>query len=75
MTSKETERRLLTIPAAANYLSATTWAIRSLIWNGELAYVRLGRRHLIDRADLDALVDREKLWEGVQKVHSDQTSR
>lgn len=69
MTTKDTECRLLTIPAAANYLSSTTWAIRSLIWNGELAYVRLGRRHLVDRADLDALVDREKLQEGEQNRH------
>lgn len=66
MTSKETECRLLTIPAAASYLSATTWAIRCLIWEGALPYVRLGRRHLVDRADLDALVDRHKLQEGAR---------
>ncbi len=70
MATKTTESRLLTIPAAAEYLSTTTWAIRSLIWDGALAYVHFGRRYLLDRADLDALVDRNKLHEGAQKEHS-----
>ena len=66
MAAKTTECRLLTIPAAAEYLSTTTWAIRSLIWDGALAYVHFGRRYLLDRADLDALVDRNKLQEGAR---------
>ena len=75
MTAKNTERRLLTIPAAAEYLSTTTWAIRSFIWDGALAYVHFGRRFLLDKADLDALVDRNKLQEGEQNGHSGATGR
>ena len=56
--------RLLTLPAAAEYLSCTVWALRSRIWEGTLPFVKLGRRHLLDIADLDALADREKRREG-----------
>ncbi len=49
--------RLLTIQAAAVYLSATVWAVRQLIWSKELRAIRMGRRIVIDRSDLDALVN------------------
>lgn len=55
-----TERRLLTIQAAAHYLSTTAWAIRSLIWSREVPFLRLGKRFLLDVRDLDAYVDRSK---------------
>ena len=51
------EKRLLTLPQAAGFLSTTVWALRGLIWDGKLPYVRLGRRFLLDVRDLDELVD------------------
>lgn len=54
------ERRLLTIQAAADYLSTTPWAIRSLIWGRDIAFLKLGKRYLIDRRDLDAWIDKNK---------------
>lgn len=50
--------RLLTIKQAATYCSCTVWAVRQLCWSGELRSIRIGNRILIDRADLDAVIDR-----------------
>ncbi len=44
---------LLDLRAAAKYLSASTWAVRRLIWRGELPYKRLGKKFVIPRAALD----------------------
>lgn len=54
------EPRLLTIKDAAAYLSATVWFLRTLAWEKKIAFVRLGKRLLFDRKDLDAFVDRMK---------------
>ena len=53
-------QRLLTFQEAAATLGTTVWAVRSLVWDGELPYVPIGKRHLIDPADLDKLVSRLK---------------
>lgn len=52
--------RLLTIREAASYLSSTVWFVRSLIWNKEIPHLRLGKRLVIDRADLDSFVAAQK---------------
>jgi excisionase family DNA binding protein len=52
--------RLLRIQQAAEYLSATPWFIRSLIWSRAIPFLQLGKRHLIDVRDLDAYVDSQK---------------
>jgi excisionase family DNA binding protein len=54
------EPRLLGIKQAAIYLGCTIWAIRSLIWNKKIPSLKLGNRLLLDKADLDAFVDRYK---------------
>jgi excisionase family DNA binding protein len=53
--------RLLTVKDAAAYLSCTVWCIRSLIWSRKIPYLKLGKRFLIDRADLDSFVEQEKI--------------
>jgi excisionase family DNA binding protein len=52
--------RLLTVSAAAAYLSCAVWAVRVLLWKKEIPFIRLGKRFLIDRADLDDFVERRK---------------
>ena len=52
--------RLLTLKAAAAYLSCSLWAIRELVWNRELPHIRIGRRVLIPREDLDAFIEKQK---------------
>lgn len=54
------ERRLFTLEQAACYLSVSPWTVRDLQWAGRLPRVNLSRKLLFDRADLDALIDREK---------------
>lgn len=57
-------QRLLTLPEAARYLSCKLWAVRELIWKGQLPYTRFGKRFQVDVKDLDELVEREKRCEG-----------
>jgi hypothetical protein len=59
--------RLLDLPAAAEYLSVSVWAIRDMESSGALRRVQLPgvggtliRKVLFDRADLDRLVDNSK---------------
>ena len=59
--NQQPESRLLGIPQAAIYLGSTVWAIRSLIWENQIPYVKIGKRLLLDRSDLDAFVDGNKV--------------
>jgi hypothetical protein len=59
--------RLLSLPAAAGYVGASTWLIRRWIANGDLTRVRLPGadgadvdRLLIDVSDLDAIIEAGK---------------
>ena len=54
------EPLLLDIHGAARMLSATPWAVRSLLWDGKIPYVKIGRKHLISPDDLRAYIAREK---------------
>jgi excisionase family DNA binding protein len=55
------EPRLLTIKQAAVYLGTTEWFIRSTgVWDRKIPHVRLGKRILFDRCDLDRFVDDQK---------------
>ncbi len=44
---------LLDLKSAAKYLSASIWAVRRLVWRGELPYKRIGKRYVIPRQALD----------------------
>ena len=52
--------RTLSLKAAAEYLSISHWTLRKLIWNGEIPSIRVGRKILIDKKDLNAWVDWNK---------------
>jgi excisionase family DNA binding protein len=45
---------------AARYLGVTSSFIRSQIWSGTLPAMMLGKRHIIDRKDLDSFLERQK---------------
>ena len=49
--------RLLTIKQAAIYCACAVWAVRQAIWSKELQACTIGRRLVIDRADLDSFID------------------
>lgn len=57
--------RMLTVPAAAEYMGTTQWFIRTLCWEykkgGEgLPHLIFGKRICIDKADIDAFIERQK---------------
>lgn len=52
--------RLLTVAAAAEYLSTTVWQVRTLGWERRLPTIKLGNRFLFDRADLDRFIENLK---------------
>jgi excisionase family DNA binding protein len=45
--------RTLTIPAAARYLSCSVKFVRTLIWSRQIKYIKVGRRFVITREELD----------------------
>ena len=55
------ESRLLSQQDAASYLGISYWTIRDLVFRHELPFVKIGRRILVDRRDLDAYLDRSKI--------------
>ena len=63
--ARDGPKRLFTLNEAGAYIGLSHWRVRSLIYSG-LAYVRLGRRILIDLKDLDALIDSKKQRECVR---------
>lgn len=59
-TSPSPSALLVDIPTAAQILASTRWAVRELLWSREIPHIKVGRRFLIDPADLRAFVDRRK---------------
>ena len=53
--------RLLSAKDAAAYLGAHVWAIRQMVRNREMPYVQIGRKHLIDKVDLDKFIEKNKI--------------
>lgn len=62
MTKKPTpvEPRLLNVKAAAEYLGATVWFVRTIAWEKKIKSVMFGNRLLFPREELDSFVDRAK---------------
>jgi len=56
--------RLLSQQEAAAYLGISYWTLRDLTFRGEVPHVKIGRRILVDRLDLDAYLDRAKIHQG-----------
>ena len=54
------EPLLLDCQGAARMLSSTTWTVRNLLWAKKIPFVKIGRRFLIDPADIRAFIAREK---------------
>jgi len=51
---------LVDIKGAAHLLSSTAWTVRNLLWTKKIPFVKIGRRFLIDPADIRAFIAREK---------------
>jgi excisionase family DNA binding protein len=59
-----TQSRLLSQEAAARYLGVSKWTLRDLLFRGDIPYVKIGRRLLIDVQDLDAYITQSKIQHG-----------
>ena len=51
---------LVDINGAAKLLSSTPWTVRGLLWGRKIPFIKVGKRFLIDPADLRNFIAREK---------------
>lgn len=58
--SSTTGTRLLGLREASQYLGLSYWTLRGMLYRGDLACVKAGRRILIDRQDLDSWIEEHK---------------
>ena len=56
--------RLLDIPTAAVYIASTSWHIEEMCRSGELPYLVIGKRRVIDVQDLEAWIRGQKKHTG-----------
>lgn len=56
--------RLLSQRESATYLGISYWTLRDLTFRGEIPHVKIRRRILVDRLDLDAYLDGMKVRSG-----------
>ena len=54
-------KRLYSIKELVKEIGATEWFWRTQIWDGQLPYVQVGRKMLIDRNDIEAFIQKHKL--------------
>jgi excisionase family DNA binding protein len=54
-------KRLYSIKELVEEIGATEWYWRTQIWDGQLPYVQVGRKMLIDREDVEAFIQKHKL--------------
>jgi excisionase family DNA binding protein len=54
------EPLLLDIRGTARVLSSTVWTVRSLLWNGEIPFIKIGRKFLITPEDLRTFIEQKK---------------
>jgi excisionase family DNA binding protein len=59
-----TDHQLLTVPQIADELQVTAQTIRNWIDHGSLPAVRIGRAFRVQRADVDALLERASAESG-----------
>jgi len=53
-------QRLLDIYQAANYLGLSHWSVRESINSGTIPYVKILKRKMIDKNDLDRIISQNK---------------
>ena len=53
-------KRLYSIKELVKEVGATEWFWRTQIWDGQLPYVQVGRKMLIDREDVESFIQKHK---------------
>ena len=54
-------KRLYSIKELVKIIGATEWFWRTQIWDGQLPYVQVGRKMLIDHKDVEAFIQKHKV--------------
>jgi len=54
------KKRLYSIKELAAEIGATEWFWRSQIWDGQLPYVQVGRKMLVDSNDVEKFIQKHK---------------
>ena len=54
------EKRLYSIKELVRDIGATEWFWRTQIWDGQLPFVQVGRKMLIDSNDVDKFIQKNK---------------
>ncbi len=54
-------KRLYSIKELVENIGATEWFWRTQIWDGQLPYIQVGRKMLIDREDVEAFIQKHKV--------------
>ena len=57
----ENHKRLISQKEAADYLGISYWTLRDLVFQGELAHIKIGRRVLLDLEDLEDYIQKAKV--------------
>ena len=57
------KKRLMSIKEAADEYGASVWFWRSRLWSGDLPFVKVGRKQLIDRQDIEQFIRQHKTVE------------
>ncbi len=55
---------VLTLPEAAKRLRATVYFVRTIIADGEIPYVKIGKKFCVTSGDLDKWVERNRQYAG-----------
>ena len=56
-------KRLYSVKELVEEIGATEWYWRTQIWSGRLPYVKVGRKKLVDRDDMDKFISQNKYKE------------
>jgi len=54
------QKRLYSIKEMVALIGATEWFWRSQIWDGQLAYVQVGKKMFIDYQDVESFIQNNK---------------
>ena len=53
-------KRLYSIKELVALIGATEWFWRSQIWDGQLPYIQVGRKQLVDHQDVENFIEKNK---------------
>lgn len=63
MTAKHSQstvsaKRLFSIKELASEIGGTIWFWRSMIWNGQIPYMQVGKKMFVDTKDIEVFIEK-----------------